>query len=272
MTDTGKHLFYINRPVIEDKSKFRLSCPQFDEQSIVIGCYHSGQTGISVLQVTDSRLQGVEEVTAAHEMLHAAYERLSGGDKKRVNDLLQTYATNGLKDERIKATLASYQKSEPGQQLNEMHSIFGTEIAELPAELDFYYQSYFTDRSAVVAWANQYQAAFTSRQTQIKQYDDELQKLGAAIKANTASLAAQSASIESDRKRLTSLRNSGDIENYNLGVEPFNAKIAAYNNLLDATRKQITSYNDTVQKRNAIAAQTMELQKAIDSSSLPQSR
>jgi uncharacterized protein YukE len=272
MTDMSKHLFYINRPQLLDKAAFQKSCPQFDEQTIVIGCYQSNERGISVLAVSDQRLQGVEEVTAAHEMLHAAYERLSPDKRKQVDGWLQSYRDNGLKDQRIIDTLENYKKSEPGQQSNEMHSIFGTELTGLPADLEKYYAGYFTDRSRVVAAANRYQQAFTSRQTQIKQYDQQLDEMSTTIKQQTEQLDGQGAAIERERQRLEQLRNSNDVAAYNRGVEPFNRQVNAYNTLLDQTKQLIERYNQLVDDRNAIAAQTIELQKAIDSSSLPRSQ
>jgi uncharacterized protein YukE len=272
MTDKARHLFYINHPELQDKAAFRQSCPQYDEQTIVIGCYDAGQRGIFVLKVDDERLNGVEEVTAAHEMLHAAYERLSDSERARIDALLQDYANTQLKNQRILTTLEGYKKSEPGQQLNEMHSMFGTEIDDLPTELKAYYSQYFQDRSRVVAAADAYQAAFTSRQATIEQYDSQLKQLNTKIKADTQSLETQADDIDRSRKQLESYRQGGNIDSYNNGVEPFNARVNAYNALLEATRQEISQYNTLVGERNAIAAQTLELQKAIDSSSLPQSQ
>jgi uncharacterized protein YukE len=272
MTDKARHLFYINHPELSDKTSFRANCPQNDEQTIVIGCYASGQRGIFVLNVDDSRLAGVEEVTSAHEMLHAAYERLGKSERKRIDKLLQQYADTSLTNERIKDALEGYKKTEPGQQLNEMHSMFGTEIGTLPTELDEYYSRYFSDRAKVVAAADDYQEAFTSRQNAIKQYDEQLTKLNDSIKSNTTELNDRSAALVQSRKRLDNYRQNGDIDAYNNGVESFNASVNAYNTLLDTTREQIRSYNSVVEERNAIAAQTVELQKAIDSSSLPESQ
>jgi hypothetical protein len=272
MTDKARHLFYINRPQILNKADFRKNCPKYDEQTIVIGCYESGQRGIHVLKVDDDRLNGVEEVTAAHEMLHAAYERLRGNNKRHVDELLQQYADTQLTDERIKKAMESYRKSEPGQELNEIHSMFGTEIADLPDELEAYYTDYFQDRSQVVAAADAYQDAFTSRQASISAYDAQLEELNKQIKADTIELQNRSTVIENDRKKLDSLRAQGEIDAYNAGVEPFNDEVVGYNDLLIATKQRINRYNTIVGERNAIAAQTLELQQAIDSSELPQSQ
>src|SRR5688572_22638764 len=74
MTDTGRRLFYVNYPEVNDRNTFSEHC-DFGEESIVLGCYVSGQ-GIFLFSVDDPRLKGIVQVTAAHEMLHAAYERL----------------------------------------------------------------------------------------------------------------------------------------------------------------------------------------------------
>src|SRR5436190_8606187 len=85
MTEEAKHLFYVNHPeLVGDVGTFRQNCT-VAEQTIVLGCYQSGETGIYVYDVKDPRLSGVEQVTAAHEMLHGAYERLSAKEKVQVD-------------------------------------------------------------------------------------------------------------------------------------------------------------------------------------------
>jgi flagellar biosynthesis chaperone FliJ len=272
MTDSARHYFYLNHPAVESKTEFQNKCPKYDDQTITIGCYIGGQRGIYILSVQDQRLAGVEQVTASHEMLHAAYERLGTSDKRHIDSLLQAYADNGLQDKRVKAALEGYKKSEPGQQLNEMHSMFGTEVSNLPPELESYYSRYFSSRQTVVKFAENYQDAFQSRQDQIDQYDSRLAQQAAIIKNNTQQLDQQASALETERQRLDSLRDRGDIDAYNAGVGPFNDSIASYNELLSTTRRLINQYNELVETRNAIAAQKVELQSAIDSSSLPSSR
>ena len=272
MTGTAKHLFYINRPMLLDKPSFAQACPNADNQTIIIGCYLGGQRGIHVLDVSDERLAGVEQVTAAHEMLHAAYDRLSRAERTRVDALLQDYADNGLADERIKSVLVSYQTTEPGQQHNEMHSIFGTEIANLPEELETYYRQYFDDRSQVTTFASHYQEAFTSRQAALRSYDEQLKTLNSQIDTNTSELEGREKAIKEERQQLDRYRASGDIERYNAGVDAYNASIGSYNGMLEQTRQMISRYNAIVEQRNAIAAQSAELQQAINSGDLPASQ
>ncbi len=73
MTAKARTLFYINHPKLEQSVAFNGECPNNSEKAIVLGCYHPNQNGIFLFMVNDKTLSGVEQVTAAHEMLHAAY-------------------------------------------------------------------------------------------------------------------------------------------------------------------------------------------------------
>ena len=129
-TGKARRLLYLNRPdVISDVRAFRERC-SFDERTIVLGCYRGGGRGIVIFGVTDPRLHGVEQVTAAHELLHAAYERLSAGDREAVD----APARGGLGRRRFpRSSGRESRATTPSDRLDEMHSIFGTELALLPA-------------------------------------------------------------------------------------------------------------------------------------------
>lgn len=264
MTDYAKHVFFVNHPQIEsDAVEFRSECRQ-NEQTIILGCYHSNQRGIFIFDVQDNRLDGVEQVTSAHEMLHAAYDRLSSKQRERVDKILTDYFNNNLTDQRIINTINAYKKTEPNDIVNEMHSIFGTEIDDLPPVLEDYYKQYFSDRRAVVAFANAYEAEFTSREAKVKSYEIELSRLKAQIQAQETSLQIQLNNINTDRRRLDSLRDSGQTEEYNSGIDSFNSNVRAYNAAVAKLRSDIASYNSLVEEYNSIARELASLQEAID--------
>lgn len=267
MNDRGKHLFYINHPQLEDKTTFRNNCPEY-EATIVLGCYRHNQGGIHVLRVDDDRLEGIEQVTAAHEMLHAAYDRLSASEKSQLHGWLEAYS-NRLTDQRIKDTIKDYERTEPGEHYNEMHSVFGTEVTDLTPELEQYYRRYFNDRQVVARLANQYQAAFSSRQDQVKQYDQQLAAINRRVKLDTETLGKRRADLERLENQLETYRRNQDIEQYNSGVNEYNQAVQSYNELLEQTKASIEDYNQIVEARNEIAVQTVELQQAIDSAALP---
>lgn len=268
MTPAGEHLFYINRPEIVAKTGFRDKC-SIAEQSIVLGCYHSNQAGIYILKITgDERLDGVMQVTAAHEMLHAAYDRLSASEKEKVDSWLQSYYHDELTDQRVKRTIDGYRKSEPNDVVNEMHSIFGSEIENLPPNLEEYYKRYFENRKAVVAFAADYQGEFTKREAQVAAYDQSLSAQKAIIEANTVDISSRASEINQMRIQLDTLRNNGQFQAYNDGVDDYNTSVRSYNALVAKTRNDITAYNNLVATRNAVALETQQLTSELRGNNL----
>lgn len=264
MTAAARHMYYVNHPVLKSKSTFAQFCPSGTELlTVVLGCYKGGEQGIYVLQVNSSELAGIEQVTAAHEMLHAAYERLPAKEKKTLDAELIDYYKHGLHDDSIKQVFESYKKTEPNDVVNEMHSIFGTEVADLPPALEKHYQQYFTDRSKVTGYYAAYQQAFTSRQAQIKNYDDQLSTWKSQIDQLQGSLKSQQQALQSQHNALNGYRSSGNIGAYNAGVDSYNAAVARYNSDLEQLKNLINQYNQMVNQRNSIAFEEQSLVRDI---------
>ncbi len=269
MTDKARHIFYVNRPVLEsDKNAFNGRCNN-QEQTIVLGCYHGNQRGIYIYNVEDARLAGVEEVTAAHEMLHAAYDRLSAAKRQEVDTLLQDYYGHDLHDQRILQTIDSYKKTEPNDVVNEMHSIFGTEVATLPAALEDYYKAYFTDRQKVVAYSAAYQSEFTTRRAQVAADDQKLAAMKQNVEAQEVALDQKQQLIAQQKAELDAQRAAGHVETYNAGVAPFNALVVEYNAQVAALQRLIAEYNALVAERNTVALEEQSLVQALDSRTAP---
>lgn len=264
MSNYARRLFYVNHPqLVGDSATFRADCT-LAEQTIVLGCYHPNQRGVFVYNVQDPRLAGIIEVTSAHEMLHAAYDRLSSSDKKNIDKMLQDYYKNNLKDQRILDTIEDYKKTEPNDVVNEMHSIFATEIANLPTPLDNYYKRYFVNRAAVVGFSQNYENEFTSRSSKADQYIKQLDALKAKISAEESALRVQSDNINAEQARLDLLKASNQIEQYNAGVASYNASIDAYNAGIAGYKHDINNYNSLLEQYNAVAGELKQLYGAID--------
>lgn len=269
MNDHGRKLFYVNHPVLADRAAFNKHCSHRGEHTIVLGCYHGVDRGIYLFDVTDDRLLGVEQVTAAHEMLHAAYDRLDPAERKRINGLLQEFYASQMHDERLKSTIQAYESSDTADVVNEMHSIFPTEIAAMPPELEAYYARYFTDRSKVVSFAQSYQAEFNSRRDMVKSYDERLKQLKVSMDENNATLLRREQEIESLRSRMEDRRRRGELADYNQQVPVFNRLVESYNALIAQTQGQIDEYNRIVEERNALANEVKGLAQSIDSTLTP---
>lgn len=268
MSQYGQKLFYVNYPELLNKESFRQYCTNA-EQSIVLGCYIDGQ-GIYIFDVSDERLAGVQEVTAAHEMLHAAYDRLSEKDKQKV-DAMTSSAFEAINNQRIKESVEQYRSKDPTVVPNELHSILATEVRSLPSDLEIYYKRYFSDRLAVVALSENYEKVFTERENQIKAYDEQLKNLKNQIDKLQADLEIQAKSLSQRRSELEAMVDSGQIVAYNAAVASFNAQVASYNTGVKQVKALISQYNAIVAQRNAIASEEQELIDAIDTRLSPQS-
>ncbi len=266
MTPKAQRLFYVFHPELDDKEAFNQNC-HGHEQTIVLGCYVTNQ-GIYLYDVQDPRLQGIKQVTAAHEMLHVAYQRLSDSERRRVNALLEkAYAS--VTNPRIRANVDSYRQA-GDDVFNELHSILGTEVAELPPELETYYRQYFTDRAQVVAYLNAYEQEFTSRKQRVAEYDAQMDALKQQIDANQTDLAARDTALQAERQLLDAMLAAGNYQGYNAGVGHFNVLVRQYNAVVAATRAQVETYNQLVNERNQLVIEERDLVKAIDSRLQPQ--
>jgi hypothetical protein len=269
MTGAAQHYFYINRPSLEARDSFNQHCKNETEQTVVLGCYHGNRQGIYLYTVTDSRLHGVEQTTAAHEMLHQAYDRLSAKDRNRINGLLEDYYKHALHDDMVKSQIDAYKKAEPDALDDEMHSLFGTEIATLPQPLESYYKQYFKGRSKVVAFNASYQSEFTRRQAQVAQYDQQLTVLKTQITAKEKDLDVRQAAIKQKKAQLDREAATNQIDLYNTDVNAYNTMAQAYNQQLADTRALIDRYNGLIEQRNAVAIQEQQLRQALDSRLTP---
>lgn len=263
MNNYGRTLFYVNDPKISDKTTFTKECKQA-EQTIVLGCYNG--RNIYIYKVDDPQLNGVEQVTAAHEMLHVAYDRLSSSEKKQVDGMLQV-AYKRLNDPQLKETFDNYHKSEPGQEWNEMFSVMGTEYTNLGSELDAYYSQYFSDRAKVVAYAEKYQKVFDDLKNQVEQYDAQLALLKTDIDQKQPEITTQLSQLESQKSQMNVLLAAGKNNAYNAQVGSYNSAVYSYNASANELQGLIDQYNSIVEQRNKIAVQQQALAKSIDSRS-----
>ncbi len=256
-----RRLFYVYYPSLEDKSNFNNNC-KTGEKTIVLGCYVSGQ-GIFLYKITDARLNGIIQVTAAHETLHAAYDRLNADEKSRI-DILTQKVYKSTNNPRINEAVSDYQKN-GADVANELHSIIGTEVRDLPPELEAYYAKYFTNRIKIVEFSEKYEQEFTNRKQLVLQYDASLNNLKNQIDNKENGIESMSSSLQSERARLDGLLEAKDYENYNQAVPKYNSRISTFNNQVREVRSLIEQYNKLVVKRNAIVSEETELIKAIDS-------
>lgn len=269
MKPETRRIFYVNHPQLDDKTDFRNNC-QIAEQSIVLGCFVNNK-GIFLLNVSDKRLSGIIEVTAAHETLHAIYDRLTSDEKAKVDKMTSDFFAT-IKDERILTTVENYRKKDPSVVPNELHSILASEVKDLSPELEEYYAKYFSDRQQIVSFSLQYEQAFLDLENKVEDYDQQLKSIKNQIDTNQASLVQQNLNIEDKRRELDSLLSGENFDQYNSQVGPYNQIVASYNSLINSTKQLVEKYNNLLEERNSIALQEQELVNAIDSNSIPKEK
>ncbi len=268
MSNGGKLYFYASQPQLDDSDEFNQNCSQKEMQSIVLGCYAAQR--IYIYNVTDERIAGVKTVTAAHEMLHAAYDRLSSNEREKVGKMLEDQLAKTT-DQNILDLIKVYDDIEPGQRLNELHSIFGTEVANLAPELETYYKKYFDNRGKVVNEAVKYQSVFD----QLKSQQDAL---SAKLTSEKAEIDSLTRAYEADYAQL-----SNDIDTFNTRAktqggfasqaefEVARAGLQARQRQLDddatTINVKIAAYNAGVDSLNALGVEAEKLQNNLNSHS-----
>ncbi len=265
LSSAGRRILYASRPQVDDKASFNNDCP-ITEKSLVLGCYADGR--IYILKVDEPRLAGVEEVTTAHEMLHAAYARLPSKEREAIDKLVQAqYAKTS--DERIKSLVDGYMRDDAASVPNELHSILGTEVKDLEPELEAHYRKYFTDRALVIHLSDQYESVFAELQKKVALYDSQIESLKAQIDIQQGLLEQQRAQLDTLRAAMDEDLNQQRYSEYNSQVPTYNSKVRTFNTGVAKLEDLIKQYNSIVKERNDIVVTQKELTQKIDSKYQP---
>ena len=173
MTDHGKAVFYRSDPHFVDIETFKKACAGGGGRE-PLGCYGTklgGTPRITLLQIDDPKFSDGKYFIAAHEMLHAAFFRMSEAEKDEVSRLVQPEFLKRQDDAHLVDIALSYQDDGVIRVVNELHSYLATEYADLSAELEEHYKKYFNDRQSVVDLYNK--SGYGSRVKQIDQLTAE---------------------------------------------------------------------------------------------------
>ncbi len=272
MTDRGVFLFYASQPEVDDADVFNQRCQRKETGSAILGCYSSGR--IFIYNVTDSQLDGIREVTAAHEMLHAAWERMSDRERVRLGELLEV-EYGRVKTPELDERMAYYERAQPGERANELHSIIGTEAQNISDELEDHYRTYFTERKDVVALHAGYSTVFESLKRSSEELYAKLEQLLVRINAEVASYNAAINTLNTELSALNTASQSVDRTSAS-AVAAFNARRAELLSRAEVLKSQrsvidadMSAYDASVREYNQLQVRSQQLQGSIDSSLTP---
>ena len=270
MTSLGKRYFYASHPEVQDRTQFNVSCTSREHSSAILGCYNG--LSIYLYDVTDERLDGVREVTAAHEMLHAAYDRLSVSERERVDGLLEDAYRALKKDTAFRERMSLYESIEPNEQLNELHSIIGTEVDKISGELESYYKKYFDNRSAIVSLYNSYKSVFTELKLKADKLSGQIDTLAEQINRDTEQYNHQIAQLNSDIGHFNKRAQSGDFSSQGEFQEQRRQLLSRsrdLQSLRSSVNAAVSRYNTYKSELQQIATQSDSLNRSINSTLAP---
>lgn len=270
MSDQGRFLFYASEPSILAGPQFGQQCPVATEKTAtILGCYAAQR--IYVYDVTNSELDGIKDVTAAHEMLHAAYDRLSGPERQRVDTLVENEYATLKKDPNFAARVKLYDSIEPGQRDNELHSIIGTEIATISPELENYYRRYFKDRSKVTTLQQRYSSVFTQLQNQSAELIKYLNNLSDTIGTEESDYNTRVAALNAEITVFNRLANAGEISpaQFTARRKALVLESDALEVLRTTINTQLADYEAKKAELMSISAHVDQLNRSVDSKLAP---
>jgi hypothetical protein len=228
LTTKAKALLYRSKPQIDSKTAFNSDC-ETRPHELELGCYYHQQ--IFVLKIDNVSLEPEMDVVTAHELLHAAWNTMSAGERQHLSTELQRVYTQVATDD-LRERMTGYTQSEPGEEMNELHSILGTEFANLSPTLETHYAKYFAQRSVIVAAHAAYSAVFNDRRTEL---ESEL--------ATIRNLKGQLGVLN---QQMESYKSGGQIDRYN-------ALVPRQNRMVDDINRRIEEYRQGVDEYNALS-------------------
>ncbi len=265
LTDEGRFYFYVTQPVVVPADDFNVDCPRQEKDSPILGCYTQGK--MFIYDIKNTELDGVKEVTAAHEMLHAVWERMSSSEQERLGTMLLAAYEQNRGDE-IVSRMAYYERTQPGEFINELHSILPTEFRTLSPELEAYYARFFQDRQLVVLLNEQYSAVFRSIVDKIDALYAVITPLGEQIEIDRATYNSSVTTLDRDITSFNQRASAGSFSS----MSQFNSERASLigrSNSLESFSVRlgadIDRYNSLLKEYEALAARLESLNRSIDS-------
>lgn len=268
LTDKAKVIFRASKPALESRDEFNLHCDSHDRTVSVLGCYTTNQ--IFLYNVESAELNGVVESTAAHELLHAVWERLSPAEIAKLTPLIkQAYDEN---QELLSEDLKTYDDAE---QLEELHSRIGTEITKLPSELEAHYAKYFQNQDNIVAYYDQYIEPFRALSREMETIESELTSIAELIEQLEADYHSSADNLNFEIEDFNNCARQSGCFASDAVFQNRRNELIAKQSILDDQYQNLNSvirdYNTKVNKYNDNILRNNTLEEAINSNAKSES-
>lgn len=254
----GKLLFYRAHPELVDADVLQSNCPNDASDSVEFGCYLPSENKIYILHASDQEVNQEEYTTAAHEMLHVAWHKLTTDEQSNLSIHLKKVLNdaNNVDSAGLQTTMKTYPEGDAVLN-SELHSFMGSEFAVLDIELDLHFSKYFTDRQVSVQ--------------KNKEFDETLTAKLASLDQESSRLDQESARL--DKYKAEHLDNFdyyfdraiyyGDTYAYNRNVDAYNKNLEYYKPQVTKYNTDIAAYNVRIDEYNALLASFRPSQSAL---------
>lgn len=274
LTDAGHRVFWASQPTVEASQTFNEQCSRVDhsEEGYVLGCFVNGS--IHLFAVTDDRLNGIVEVTAAHELLHAAFGRLSDSEREALSQRLSAlYEELILDNPELEERMAVYSGLSTVAFANELHSVLGTEVAELPQWLEEHFAQWLENRDTILEYFHGYHAVFDSLKERAEVLQQEMAILRADVEERSATYDTEverfNADWEEFLRRNDAFEFSADPDEFYRLRDDFYARRDALGAEMNRLNDDIARYEQMRTELMQLSELNHELEQQLDSELAP---
>lgn len=243
LTGKGERIFKASHPMlVSEPSTFNFYCGEHEDDVYLSGCYTQGK--IYVYEVAREELKDSNKVTAAHELLHAAWLRMGERERYAVEEMLaEVKATNA---EWVEEETKLYYETE---RLEELYVRAGTKLKELPVELEEHYAKYFKNRQQIVEFYENYQTPFRELQAKGQEIKRELDELQESLKIGRKDYQERVDWLEQEIDEFNQCADTAGCFSSRESFEQERAELASEQASLEALR---TELNEQIERNNAL--------------------
>ena len=261
LTEQGERLLRASYPQIENKEDFNTYCAN-EKQEYVLGCYLQAEKEIKLYDVPSEELNGIMESTLAHELLHAVWARLDLSTQEALqplmDEVLKNYPT-------IQEELQNYEAID---YYDELHARLGTEVKQLPTELEEHYATYFKDQDAIVSYTDAYQEPLNKLNEEMDALEKEITSKQTELEARDAALVEENNQLNADIDAFNGCANTPDCftqEAFDYQHALLQARITEFENKNDQLTFEFEELNRLIERYNAMVIKGEKLNHALNS-------
>ncbi|MGW9626556.1 hypothetical protein [Microbacterium sp. NPDC055521] len=217
LTAEGREVFAFTQPRYADAGEIAELCGDESHDpgnESTLGCFTGleqsrAQDRIFIYRSTDERLAQSMVTTAAHELLHAVYARMSSEEKTLVAELVSTATARVPSDDPVHDQIAASMNGDDEKRATEQFAYLGSQVHPdigFPVELEEIYARTITDRAALVethrhavAVLDEVRAAVAQAWEEVADAEQTNAHTRAQLEADARALSEAVAKLDSDR-------------------------------------------------------------------------